>query len=246
MTVRIREADLGDADLATIADIVNETAPDDPTSVDEMRWSAAAYPGASRYILEADGRPVGYRFGRPDLRLPAGLRRLLGNDPRAARRPPAGTWDRPPRGRLGAGPGCRQGRPSHPGVGRTAGRHRLPPPSRVPRVRAQQDGPSRACRADRAAPRPARRHLVDDPGRAAGLHRGRTRGRRRDISRTFRAARPRWRPAISTSSGCAMSTGRRSRRRHSSSPSRTRRAGWSAMPTCCSRLRTRAASRGMR
>ena len=59
MTVRIREADLGDADLATIADIVNETAPDDPTSVDEMRWSAAAYPGASRYILEADGRPVG-------------------------------------------------------------------------------------------------------------------------------------------------------------------------------------------
>ena len=59
MTVRIRDADLGDRDLATIADIVNETAPDDPTSVDEMRWSAAAYPGASRYILEADGRPVG-------------------------------------------------------------------------------------------------------------------------------------------------------------------------------------------
>ena len=59
MTVRIREADLGDADLATFADIVNETAPDDPTSVDEMRWSSAAFPGVSRYILEADGRPVG-------------------------------------------------------------------------------------------------------------------------------------------------------------------------------------------
>ena len=59
MTVRIREADLGDADLATFADIVNETTPDDPTSVEVMRWSSAAYPGASRYILEADGRPVG-------------------------------------------------------------------------------------------------------------------------------------------------------------------------------------------
>ena len=59
MTVRIRTADLGDADLATIADIVNETTPDDPTSVDLMRWSAAAYPGASRFILEVDGRPVG-------------------------------------------------------------------------------------------------------------------------------------------------------------------------------------------
>ena len=59
MTVRIREADLGDADLATFAAIVNETTPDDPTSVDEMRWSTAAYPGASRFILETDGRPVG-------------------------------------------------------------------------------------------------------------------------------------------------------------------------------------------
>jgi mycothiol synthase len=59
MTVRIREADLGDADLATFADIVNETAPDDPTSVDEMRWSSAAFPGVSRLIIEAGGRPVG-------------------------------------------------------------------------------------------------------------------------------------------------------------------------------------------
>ena len=59
MTVRLREADLGDADLAAFADIVNETAPDDPTSVEEMRWSSAAFPGVLRYILEADGRPVG-------------------------------------------------------------------------------------------------------------------------------------------------------------------------------------------
>jgi GNAT superfamily N-acetyltransferase len=59
VTVRIREADLGDADLALFAAIVNETTPDDPTSVDEMRWSTATYPGTSRFILEADGRPVG-------------------------------------------------------------------------------------------------------------------------------------------------------------------------------------------
>ena len=59
MTFRIREADLGDADLETIAVIVNETTPDDPTSVDEMRWSSATYPGASRLILEAGGRAVG-------------------------------------------------------------------------------------------------------------------------------------------------------------------------------------------
>jgi GNAT superfamily N-acetyltransferase len=59
MTFRIREADLGDADLETFTAIVNETTPDDPTSVDEMRWSTATYPGTSRFILEADGRPVG-------------------------------------------------------------------------------------------------------------------------------------------------------------------------------------------
>lgn len=59
MTFRIREADLEDADLETFASIVNETTPDDPTSVDEMRWSSATYPGTSRFILETDGRPVG-------------------------------------------------------------------------------------------------------------------------------------------------------------------------------------------
>jgi len=59
MTVRIREADLGDVDLATFAKIVNETTPDEPTSVEEMRWSSAAFPGVSRYLLEVDGRPVG-------------------------------------------------------------------------------------------------------------------------------------------------------------------------------------------
>lgn len=59
MTFRLREADLGDADLGAITAIVNETDPDDPTSVDEMRWSSGAYPGSTRFLVEADGRPVG-------------------------------------------------------------------------------------------------------------------------------------------------------------------------------------------
>jgi GNAT superfamily N-acetyltransferase len=59
MTFRIREANLGDADLGIFTAIVNETTPDDPTSIDEMRWSSSAYPGSSRFILETEGRPVG-------------------------------------------------------------------------------------------------------------------------------------------------------------------------------------------
>ena len=59
MTFRLREANLGDADLGAIAAIVNTTNPDDPTSIDEMRWSSGAYPGASRFIVDVDGRPVG-------------------------------------------------------------------------------------------------------------------------------------------------------------------------------------------
>jgi GNAT superfamily N-acetyltransferase len=59
VTFRLREADLGDADLGAIADIVNTTNPDDPTSIDEMRWSSSAYPDGSRFIVDVDGRPVG-------------------------------------------------------------------------------------------------------------------------------------------------------------------------------------------
>ena len=59
MTFRLREADLGDADLGAITAIVNETDPDDPTSIDEMRWSSGAYPGSTRFIVESDGRAVG-------------------------------------------------------------------------------------------------------------------------------------------------------------------------------------------
>ena len=59
MTFLLREADLGDNDLGPIAAIVNTTNPDDPTSIDEMRWSSSAFPGASRLIVDIGGRSVG-------------------------------------------------------------------------------------------------------------------------------------------------------------------------------------------
>jgi GNAT superfamily N-acetyltransferase len=59
VTFRLREADLGDTDLGAITAIVNVTDPDDPTSIDAMRWSSGAYPGSTRFIVEAGGRPLG-------------------------------------------------------------------------------------------------------------------------------------------------------------------------------------------
>lgn len=55
----IRPATTSDDDLATIARLVNAATPEDPTSVDEMRWSDATYPGALRLLAEVDGRAVG-------------------------------------------------------------------------------------------------------------------------------------------------------------------------------------------
>lgn len=48
-----------DADLERLVAIVNATSPDDPTSLDEIHWSDATYPGATRYLAEIDGRAVG-------------------------------------------------------------------------------------------------------------------------------------------------------------------------------------------
>lgn len=59
MTVLIRAASSDEADLELIATIVNRTSPEDGTSVEELRWSSATYPGESRFIAELDGRPVG-------------------------------------------------------------------------------------------------------------------------------------------------------------------------------------------
>ena len=58
MSLAIREA-AGDADLATYAAIVNAGSPEDPTSVAELRWSDATYPGGLRLLAERDGGAVG-------------------------------------------------------------------------------------------------------------------------------------------------------------------------------------------
>jgi GNAT superfamily N-acetyltransferase len=55
----IRAADGGDADLAAFVEIVNDASPDESTSIDELRWADATYPGAARFLAEVDGGPVG-------------------------------------------------------------------------------------------------------------------------------------------------------------------------------------------
>ena len=48
-----------DADLERLAGIVNATSPEDPTTLDEIHWSDATYPGTTRLLAERDGRAVG-------------------------------------------------------------------------------------------------------------------------------------------------------------------------------------------
>lgn len=59
MRATIREAGSDDADLDTIASVVNAVTPDDPTSIEEMRWADATYPGTVRFLAELADRPVG-------------------------------------------------------------------------------------------------------------------------------------------------------------------------------------------
>jgi mycothiol synthase len=49
----------GDEDLVRLADLVNATSPEDPTNLEEMRWSDRTYPGSTRFLAELDGRAVG-------------------------------------------------------------------------------------------------------------------------------------------------------------------------------------------
>lgn len=59
MTVVIRTASSDETDLELIAAIVNRTSPEDGTSVEELRWSSATYPGEARFIAELHGDPAG-------------------------------------------------------------------------------------------------------------------------------------------------------------------------------------------
>lgn len=56
--VDIRPAN-SDQDLVTLVEIFNATTPDDPSSLDEIRWSDRTYPGTLRLLAEVDGRAVG-------------------------------------------------------------------------------------------------------------------------------------------------------------------------------------------
>ncbi|HEY4226968.1 MAG TPA: GNAT family N-acetyltransferase [Candidatus Limnocylindrales bacterium] len=47
-----------DEDLAHVARIVSTVTPENPMSVEEMRWSERAYPGGRRFIAWLDGHPV--------------------------------------------------------------------------------------------------------------------------------------------------------------------------------------------
>jgi mycothiol synthase len=48
-----------DTDLERLVAIVNATSPEDPTSLDELHWGDATYPGGTRFLAERDGQPVG-------------------------------------------------------------------------------------------------------------------------------------------------------------------------------------------
>lgn len=56
--VTIRPA-TNDDDLAKLVDLIAAVTPDDPTSVEEIRWSDATYPGTARFLAERDDQAVG-------------------------------------------------------------------------------------------------------------------------------------------------------------------------------------------
>ena len=58
MSWRIRVVE-GDADRRAYVDVVNELQPVWPTSVDELAWEMATYPGGTRLLAEAEGRVIG-------------------------------------------------------------------------------------------------------------------------------------------------------------------------------------------
>lgn len=54
----IRRATTPD-DLAALVAITAATTPDEPTTLEELHWADATYPGTVRYLAELDGRVVG-------------------------------------------------------------------------------------------------------------------------------------------------------------------------------------------
>jgi mycothiol synthase len=48
-----------DIDLETLARLQQAVTPEDPTSLEELRWADTAYPGGTRFLAEVDGTAVG-------------------------------------------------------------------------------------------------------------------------------------------------------------------------------------------
>ncbi|HEX5148371.1 MAG TPA: GNAT family N-acetyltransferase [Candidatus Limnocylindrales bacterium] len=59
MRVSLRVAAPSDDELGMIAAIINVVSPEEPTSIDEMRWADETYPGGNRYVATDGERPVG-------------------------------------------------------------------------------------------------------------------------------------------------------------------------------------------
>jgi len=60
MTFEVRRLRADDeAGLAAFVELVNEVTPEDPTSLAELRWADATYPGGIRFLAEVGGAVVG-------------------------------------------------------------------------------------------------------------------------------------------------------------------------------------------
>lgn len=55
----MRRATDAESELETITETINTVMPDFPTSIEEVRWMDANYPGGGRFIAEIDSRPIG-------------------------------------------------------------------------------------------------------------------------------------------------------------------------------------------
>lgn len=58
MTIVVRPVER-DEDLARTVEIVSTSSPSEPTSIDEMRWADATYPGGIRLLADLDGETAG-------------------------------------------------------------------------------------------------------------------------------------------------------------------------------------------
>ena len=184
MTFSLTEATGSDADLETIVAIVNATSPEEPTSIEELRWQDSTYPGGTRFLARADGQPVGAGGGGPDLRATRPSSTACGRRSRsvpAARRQGIGSAILAAvsaRGRR-----RRQVRPPHARIRGASRRDRLPDPPRVHRVRTKQGGRAPPRRHGAAGRRATDGHRHHHAGRTAGPRRRRARGGDRGIRR---------------------------------------------------------------